>query len=182
MSPLNNETPDAKPLSIGFYVRHMMRYGFVLGLFMSLQFLSLLLYDFGIIAQLIHVGMFLAIPVLIVVLARHFRRNVRGDVMSYLEAVGFLLGTYLFAMIINFLAYYVGFSILLADPEWMGLMEQFVDLWIRQSPQATSEEIDIVRSILYMTPKQLAKQLATTAMFLGFVYIYIVAFFVKKTR
>lgn len=182
MSLLNNETPGTTPPSIGFHIRHMMRYGFVLGVFMSLQFLSILLYDFGIIAPLIYVGMFLGIPVLIVALARHYRRNARGDVMGYLEAVGFLLGTYLFAMMINVVSYYVGFSILLADPKWMSVMEQFVDLWIRQSPQATNEEIDTVRSILYMTPKQLARQFATTAMFLGFIYIYIVAFFVKKTK
>lgn len=182
MSLLNNEKPGSSPTPMGFYLGHMMRYGFVLGVFMSLQFLSILLYDFGVIAALIYVGMFLAIPFLIVALARHYRRNVRGDVMGYLEAVGFLLGTYLFAMIINFLAYYLGFTILLADPKWLSVMEQFVDMWIQQSPQATSEEIDTVRSILYMTPIQLAKQFATTAMFLGFIYIYIVAFFVKKTR
>ena len=126
--------------------------------------------------------MFFGIPFLIVALVRHYRRNVRGDVISYLEAVGFMLGSYLFAMIINFLAYYVGFSILLADPKWVSIMEQFVDLWIRQSPQATNEEIEVVRSILYMTPRQLATQFATTAMFLGLIYIYIVAFFVKKTK
>lgn len=181
MSLQNTETPPSIPTGRTF-VGYIMRYGFILEISMSLQFLSILLYKIGALSALLYVGLFFCIPVLIVALARHYRRQVRNDSMTYMEAVGFMMGTFLFAMIPTILAYYLGFSRLMSDPVWLETIQTLVDTWISQSPQASEEEIEALRGMLHMTPRQLATQFAATAMFLGMIYIYIAAFFVKKTR
>lgn len=160
----------------------MLRSGLWLGSVMSLQFLSILLYEMGGLAALVYLVLTICVPALMVVLARRYRREYKGDVMTYAEAVVTMSGMYLLAMIVALVAYYIGYSVLWADPKWMGMMADFIEQWVQQSPSASESEIESLRGLLSTTPKQLALQTALSAMFLGMMYIYIAAFFVRKSR
>ncbi len=177
MDPIQPQSPTP-PLPS--YFGHIMRYGLILGAYMSLHFASVLLTQWSGFWAFVYFGMLLGLPVIIVLFARDYRRKVRNDRMTYLESVGFMLGMYLCAMIPFFLTAYGVLSVLMGNPVVIETMTQMVDT-LAQRYEGSPAEMEAVRSILYKTPQEMALQYVATSMFLGTIYIYFAALFVKKS-
>lgn len=156
-----------------------MRNGLRLGLLFVLLALSLLMYQWGILAVGLFLSVGIAIPIFIVVLGIQYRDKYLGGYASYVQLVAYLSWVYLLSMILLFLSHYFTFRVLFSDPTFVGMMEQSAEM-VEQILQNNADIETLRTSYDLMTPLRVATNITTSALFFGIIYVYIIALFIRK--
>lgn len=184
MEQQNPNTPPT-PATPQEYWRQLfnvsMNSGAKLGLVFVVQALSLLLFQLGFVASILYTAALIAIPVLLVVYANGYRDRFHGGTIRYMQAVTFMLWTYLFATLIAAVAYFIVFYLLFQNPHFIQIMDESMALVtnLLGDDQVAKEQALAVFSRL--SPKSMTFQMATSSLFFGLIYIYIAAIFVKRS-
>lgn len=158
-----------------------MKNGLKLGTLFVIQASAMLLYRQGAVSSLIFLISFIAIPIYHAVLGIRYREKNLGGFISYRHAVGYLLAIYIFALILGTIAYIVIFYILFNDPYFIEMMEQSV-VMMEEILGDSAKGIDLAEEMRGLTPKLIASQYMTTALFFGIIYIYIISIFIRKSK
>ncbi len=175
----NNQSTLPK-LSRRLFFQESMNAGAKIGLVFVLQALSLLLFASGLIGSLIYLASFVAIPILLVVYANRHRDQYHGGEIRYIQAVNFMLWTYLFANLISAVTYFVVFYFLFQSPSFAQAIDQSANMTMilfKDDPEVKNQ---LLLSISQLTPRSMTVQMTSFSLFLGMIYIYIAAIFVKR--
>lgn len=153
--------------------------GLKLGGIFFLQALSLLLYRLGFLSSILFLLGVIAIPIFIYRIGISFRDNYLNGYARYFQVAGYLSWTYLASLIVAFLAFYLSFTILWNDTDFLMLMEESLSVFEELAGQNDTYKasLEVLRN---MTSFRLARSLVFNALFNGLIYIYIISIFIKK--
>lgn len=161
------------------YFNSAMRSALVVGSGFLLQALAIFLFEWGLISTMLYFIGLVAVPVLLYTTAKkYFDTQVTGAV-PYLSAAAYLFWTFLLSLIIAALAYYGAFYAMFRNPAVLDAMSQSLEaLKGMATDKAMLDQMNETYST--MTPKSMTLSTCSTFFFLGIVYVYIIALFLRR--
>lgn len=156
-----------------------MQSGMIVGLFFVLQAISFLLYKQGIISSLLLIGGLIMVPVSLVLTAIKYRDRHLGGKMRYMEGVGYMMWTYLFALILAIVAFYISTRVLLNSPDFVALLEQSIEI-AEQMMEGTENAGLLSEGMSSLTPQSFTLSFLSSSLFFGLIFIYIAGLFIKR--
>lgn len=178
----SNNTPPVNPRDYWKQLfQASMNTGAKLGLIFVVQALSLLLFQAGSIASIIYLIALLAVPVMLVVYANRYRDRYQAGSIRYMQAVSFMLWTYLFATLIAAVAYWIVLYFLFQNPQFIQMMEGSMELMTNLLQDDPEVQDQVVSAFSRLSPRSMTLQMITSSLFFGLIYIYVAAIFVRRS-
>lgn len=175
-----SESPQSQtPVEWRAHFNISMRAGLYIGLAFALNAFSWLFYSIPILQGLLGLTGFILAPVLVIMTAIKYRDQELGGHITYLRSVSFMTWSYLFAVIISTVAFYTVFSFLFKDTNFINMLDQFVSSFLEMSKDM-SNQAELEEAIQSISPRTIAFNIATTQLFLGLIFMYIAALFVRR--
>lgn len=175
-----SSTPDLRPQDAWRkHIHHAMQVGIYIGLSFALTAVSWFFFHTPLIQGLLALAGFIGVPTLMILGAIKYRDQVLDGHIPYLRAVGFMTWSYLFGMIISLLSFYIVFTVLFHNPEFMRTFEDSIGLFL-QMVQDTGMRENYEKAMSGLTPRIIALNLATSQLFFGLIFMYIAALFVRR--
>lgn len=177
---MTDQTTDPQlPTSSSALLQSAMRSGVEVGMFFLLQAASFLLYRWGLLSSLLFLVGFVMVPVMLVVVTLRHKRRQNQRTMRYMEAVGYMMWSYLFALIIATLSFYISSHLLLHDPAFIELLEQSMEI-LSQVTQDDATTGAMREQLMGITPRSFTISSISSALFFGLIFIYLSAIFVRR--
>ncbi|MDD7437729.1 MAG: DUF4199 domain-containing protein [Bacteroidales bacterium] len=158
-----------------------MNEGLSLGLLFVAQAGALLLYRLGIFSTLLLLAAIVGVPIALYLKGIRFRDHHMDGNVGYMPIVGYLSWSYLFALGIGFISYFVVTYILFRDPTFIAMMEESFGLFAEIAKQNGAQYEEAIASIKNITPLRISSTIAIQALFFGLIYIYIIGLFIKRS-
>ena len=155
--------------------------GLSLGLLFVAQAGALLLYQLGIFSTLVLVAAIVGVPIALYIKGIRFRDQQMGGTVRYMQIVSYLSWSYMFAVGIGFISYLIATYLLFRDPTFIEMMEQSFALITELAKERGAEYEEAIASIRNITPLRLSGTIAIQTLFNGFIYIYIIGLFIKRS-
>lgn len=169
-------------LKRSIFFQQTMTDGLQIGQLFVAQAVALLLYRFGIISSVLLLTAIFLVPLMLYQKGTTYRDLHMGGIIGYWEIVKYLSWTYLFAVIIGFVSYFLACYILFSNPEIMEVMEESIALATSIAKHYSISSLDTIESIKNITPLKLTSSIALNSLFNGLIYIYIISLFIKRSE
>ena len=156
-----------------------MRGALVVSIGFVLQALGIVTFQWGLLSTLISFVGLVAVPVLLyMVPKRYFDTRVSGPI-PYLSAAAFTFWTFILSLIVAALVYYMAYYYVLYYTEMPMLLKESMEqiAALVNDKQAAKEMMD---GFSQMTPKSMTLSTCSTFFFLGTIYVYFIAIFLRR--
>ena len=156
--------------------------GLKVGLLFMAQAIALLLYQLGSLSSLLLLASIIGVPVMLYILGVRFRDHQMGGSIRYIHIVSYLSWTYIFAIGIGFLSYFIATTLLFKDPTFVETMEKSFEIVTEIVQQNMAQDGEAMASLRNITPVRVSGAIAMQALFNGLIYIYIIGLVIKKSN